>query len=83
MAFGRDLDSGRELNTGRPAGGLGIGGSDADGLGVGQRRGLARFPADAPLCCCTVAPDGKTILAGDEGGVIHYLRSRTAGKTNR
>ncbi len=29
-------------------------------------RELATFKADAPLYCCAVSPDGKTILAGDE-----------------
>ncbi len=34
---------------------------------------LASFKADASLYCCTVCPDGKTILAGDSKGVIHCL----------
>jgi len=35
---------------------------------------LLAFTADAYLYCCAVAPDGKTILAGDQGGKIHCLR---------
>ncbi len=35
---------------------------------------VATFEADAALLCCTVSPDGKTILAGDILGVIHVLR---------
>jgi len=37
-------------------------------------RELATFEASAPLYCCTVCPDSKTILAGDDDGVIHVLR---------
>ena len=37
-------------------------------------RELAILKVDAPLLCCAVSPDGKTILAGDKNGVIHCLR---------
>jgi WD40 repeat protein len=28
---------------------------------------------DASLNCCAVSPDGRTIVAGDEMGVVHFL----------
>src|SRR5262249_26010046 len=31
----------------------------------------------APLWCCAVTPDDKTILAGDEAGALHILDWRT------
>jgi WD40 repeat protein len=31
------------------------------------------FSADAALQCCAVAPDGKTIMAGDYLGAVHFL----------
>ena len=39
-------------------------------------RELATFKAGARLQCCTAFPDGKTFLAGDANGVLHYLRLR-------
>ena len=35
---------------------------------------LATFCADGALECCAVAPDGVTIVAGDRGGMVHFLR---------
>ena len=37
-------------------------------------RELAYVKVNSVLYCCAVCPDGKTILAGDEKGVIHCLR---------
>jgi len=37
-------------------------------------RELASFKANTGLLSCAVLPDGKTILAGDDKGVIHCLR---------
>jgi len=34
---------------------------------------VAMLEAHAPLLCCAVSPDGKTILAGDEAGGLHVL----------
>ena len=31
-----------------------------------------------PLWCCSITPDGKTILAGDEAGALHILDWRNA-----
>ena len=36
-------------------------------------RVIAGFTADAPLWSCAVAPDGRTIVAGDDGGHVHFL----------
>jgi hypothetical protein len=35
---------------------------------------LASFEVDAVPFCCAVCPNGKTILAGDDKGVIYCLR---------
>jgi len=35
---------------------------------------LATFKLDAMPYCCAVSADGKTILAGDDKGFIHYIR---------
>ncbi|MEA5535494.1 hypothetical protein [Crocosphaera sp. XPORK-15E] len=35
---------------------------------------LATFYADYPIWCCQIAPDGVTIIAGDSGGIVHFLR---------
>jgi WD40 repeat protein len=40
-------------------------------LGTGQT--LATLKTNAPLRCCAVTPDGRTILAGDHGGALHIL----------
>jgi WD40 repeat protein len=34
---------------------------------------LLTLEAHAPLLCCAVTPDGRTILAGDEAGALHIL----------
>jgi WD40 repeat protein len=34
---------------------------------------VAMLEAHAPLLCCAVSPDGKTILAGDAAGGLHIL----------
>lgn len=36
-------------------------------------RVLSTFPTIARLHCCAITPDGKTIVAGDEIGMIHFL----------
>lgn len=35
---------------------------------------LARFYADAGIWCLSGSPDGKTIIAGDRCGKVHFLR---------
>jgi hypothetical protein len=35
---------------------------------------LATFTTKAALYTCTVAPDGRTIIAGDERGDVHFLK---------
>ncbi|MEC4813604.1 MAG: hypothetical protein SAK29_10100 [Scytonema sp. PMC 1069.18] len=34
---------------------------------------VTRFSGDSPLNCCAIAPDGVTIMAGEESGQIHFL----------
>jgi WD40 repeat protein len=35
---------------------------------------LATFTADSWIRACAVAPDGVTIVAGDESGCVYFLR---------
>jgi len=32
------------------------------------------FAGDGTFDCCAVTPDGKTIVAGDRGGQVHFMR---------
>ena len=41
-------------------------------LGSGEI--VSAFAADFPLQCCGVSTSGKTIVAGDQSGVVHLLR---------
>ncbi|MEG3918101.1 WD40 repeat domain-containing protein [Microcoleus sp. T3_A4] len=40
---------------------------------------ITRFTADIPLTCCTIAPEGTTIVAGDRVGQLHFLRLEGIG----
>jgi WD40 repeat protein len=46
-------------------------------------REIAIFSADAPVLCCAVTPDGKTIVAGDALGRLHFLRIEGLPPGNR
>ena len=35
---------------------------------------IASFSGEAGFISCVVAPDGKTIVAGDQGGRVYFLR---------
>ncbi|WP_439517008.1 WD40 repeat domain-containing protein, partial [Limnospira sp.] len=35
---------------------------------------LATFTGEARMLSCAIAPDGVTVAAGDEAGVVHFLR---------
>ena len=35
---------------------------------------VAAFDAESPITACAAAPDGETIVAGDEAGRVHLLR---------
>ena len=37
-------------------------------------RGLASFIGEGHILCCAVSPDGRTILAGERTGRLHFLR---------
>ena len=84
-----DLTGGREVRTlsghtdvvnavaVTPDGKLALSASDDHTLKVwelGSCHEPVTFTADASLSCCAFSPDGKTIMAGDQGGAIHYLR---------
>lgn len=38
------------------------------------RKVIVSFTGESPLTCCAVAPDGVTIVAGEESGQLHFLR---------
>jgi WD40 repeat protein len=40
----------------------------------GSGRWLATFEAGRGIWCCALAPDDRTIVAGDTSGQLHYLR---------
>ena len=35
---------------------------------------IASFTGESPIACCAIAPDGVTIVAGDESGRVYFLR---------
>ncbi len=35
---------------------------------------VAAFAADYPIFCCSLSQDGSSIVAGDSGGRVHFLR---------
>lgn len=40
---------------------------------LAYRKVIASFSGDSTLHCCAVAPDGVTIVAGEESGRVHFL----------
>jgi len=43
-------------------------------LDLATGKEIMTFTGDSVFTCCAVSPDGKTIVAGDSGGVVHFLR---------
>ncbi|MEI6428624.1 MAG: hypothetical protein WCO45_09605 [Pseudanabaena sp. ELA607] len=41
---------------------------------LGSQRLITKFSGDSSLNCCTVAPDGLTIMAGEASGQLHFLQ---------
>ena len=35
---------------------------------------IASFTGESAIACCAIAPDGVTIVAGDESGRVYFLR---------
>ncbi|EDZ93584.1 NACHT nucleoside triphosphatase [Limnospira maxima CS-328] len=35
---------------------------------------LATFTGEGAMYSCAIAPDGVMLMAGDEGGRVHFLR---------
>lgn len=35
---------------------------------------IASFMGESSIACCAIAPDGVTIVAGDESGLVYFLR---------
>ncbi len=42
--------------------------------GLESREVITSFSGDGGLRCCAVAPDGVTIVAGEDSGRVHFLR---------
>ena len=40
---------------------------------LATRKEIATFTGESPINCCTVAPDGVTIVAGEESGRLNLL----------
>jgi WD40 repeat protein len=40
---------------------------------------LATFGGDSSFWCCDAAPDGRTLVAGDRSGRVHFLRLEEPG----
>jgi WD40 repeat protein len=40
---------------------------------------IATFSGDADFHSCTVTPNGLTIIAGDAGGMVHFLKWENPG----
>ena len=47
-----------------------------------KQRVIANFTADNRLNCCTIAPDGVTIAAGEASGRLHFLRLEGVNKND-
>ncbi|MFN6541016.1 MAG: hypothetical protein RM021_032375 [Nostoc sp. EkiNYC01] len=43
------------------------------------REVIATFIGDSPISCCAVAPNGMTIVAGEQSGRVHFLRLENMG----
>ncbi|MEI3649278.1 MAG: hypothetical protein V6D39_04700 [Dolichospermum lemmermannii FEM_B0920] len=41
---------------------------------------IAAFSGESNFYSCAVAPDGLTIVAGDAGGMVHFLKLENAGE---
>ncbi|CAD6492343.1 MAG: WD domain, G-beta repeat [Candidatus Argoarchaeum ethanivorans] len=46
---------------------------------IGSGEVIASFNEDGPLHSCVISPNGRTIVAGDASGAVHFLRLRVAG----
>ncbi|MTJ15633.1 WD40 repeat domain-containing protein [Dolichospermum sp. UHCC 0299] len=54
-----------------------ISGSDDNTIKIwdlATRKEIATFTGESPITCCAVAPDGVTIVAGEQSGRLHFLR---------
>ena len=43
-------------------------------LDLETKEEVANFISESPIICCAVAPDGVTIVAGEQSGKLHFLR---------
>jgi WD40 repeat protein len=44
-------------------------------------RQIAYFTGESEMLCCTVTPNGRTMIAADESGKVHFLRLVEANPT--
>jgi WD40 repeat protein len=44
-------------------------------------REITTFIGESRMSCCACTPDGRTIIAGDEAGRMHFLRIVEADET--
>ncbi len=44
---------------------------------------VASFSGDSAFLCCAIAPDGVTVVAGEESGRVHFLRLEGLEKGGR
>ena len=40
---------------------------------------ITTFTGESSIYCCAVAPDGMTIVAGEQSGRVHFLRLENMG----
>ncbi|MCI0695865.1 NB-ARC domain-containing protein [candidate division KSB1 bacterium] len=85
----RDLASGQTLRTLKghrdrvtsvlitPDGKYGVSASEDHTLKVWElatEKAVTTFWGESPINCCAIAPDGRTIVAGERSGRMHFLR---------
>jgi hypothetical protein len=46
-------------------------------------KGIATFTGEGGMTSCAVAPGGRTIIAGEQSGRVHFLRLVEADKAKR
>ncbi len=42
---------------------------------IDAKRAIARYDGDYAFTICAITPDGQTVIAGDQGGNVHFLKA--------